>query len=76
MKRMNVSVESVMRFIIDNELTDSVAIVLHPNSFDALAIDYIAINGNIERPFEVLGIKILEDTSGEVSRNQIHTIKI
>ena len=73
---MNVNVESVMRFIIDNELTDSVAIVLHPDSFDTLAIDYIGINGTIERPFEILGIEILEDTSGAVPRNQIHTIEI
>ncbi len=76
MKRINVSVESVMSFIIDNELTDSVAIVLHPDSFDTLAIDYISINGTIERPFEILGIEILEDTTGTIPRNQIHTIEI
>ena len=63
-------------FIIDNELTDSVAIVLHPDSFDALAIDYISLHGFIERPFEILGIEILEDTTGTVARNRIETIEV
>ncbi|QYJ68302.1 hypothetical protein [Flavobacterium litorale] len=76
MQREKMNVDKMMRFILDNELTDDIAIVLHPDSFDALAIDYITINGNIERPFEILGIEIVEDTSGKVSRNKIHTIKI
>jgi hypothetical protein len=63
-------------FIIDNELTDSVAIVLHPDNFDALAMNYISIHGTIERPFEILGIEILEDTSGKVSKNTIEIIDL
>ena len=69
-------VQGMMNFIIDNELTDSVLIVLHPDSFDALAMDYISIHGNIERPFEILGIEIVEDTTGKVPRNRIHTLDL
>ncbi|WP_417358445.1 hypothetical protein [Flavobacterium sp.] len=63
-------------YILENELTDSVAIVLHPDSFDSLAIDYISQHGFIERPFEILGITILEDTTGNISRNRIETLEI
>lgn len=68
--------EWISTYIIENELTDSVAIVLHPDSFDAVAIDYISKHGSIERPFEILGIEILEDTTGQVSRNKIKTIEL
>ena len=68
--------EGMMRFIIENELTDSVVIVLHPDSFDAVALDYIRIHETIERPFEVLGIAIVEDTSGKVPKNRIQIIEL
>ena len=58
-------------YILENELTDSIVIVLHPDTFDAVALDYIKIHESIERPFEILGIEIVEDTSGSVYRNQI-----
>lgn len=76
MQGSKIDVQGMMNFIIDNELTDSVLIVLHPDSFDALAIDYIGIHGNIERPFEILGIEIVEDTSGKVPRNRIHLLEL
>ncbi|KGO84411.1 hypothetical protein Q763_01310 [Flavobacterium beibuense F44-8] len=63
-------------YILENELTDSVAIVLHPDSFDSLAMDYISQHGFMERPFEILGITILEDTTGSISRNKIETAEI
>ncbi|MEE1897058.1 hypothetical protein V1389_01840 [Flavobacterium rakeshii] len=63
-------------YILENELTDSVAIVLHPDSFDSLAMDYISQHGFMERPFEILGITILEDTTGSISRNKIETVEI
>lgn len=63
-------------YILENELTDSVAIILHPDSFDSLAIDYISQHGFMERPFEILGITILEDTTGSISRNQIETVEM
>lgn len=63
-------------YILENELTDSVTIVLHPASFDSLAMDYISQHGFMERPFEILGITILEDTTGRISRNKIETVEI
>lgn len=63
-------------YILENELTDSVTIVLHPASFDSLAMDYISQHGFMERPFEILGITILEDTTGSISRNKIETVEI
>lgn len=72
--RMNC--ERMMSFIVDNEITDDVVIVLHPDNFDSLAMDYISIHGNIERPFQILGIEIVEDTSGKVSRSRIEIMKI
>ena len=66
----------IRNYILENELTDSVAIVLHPDSFDSLAIDYISQHGFMERPFEILGITILEDTTGTISRNKIETVEM
>lgn len=71
-----INFEGIRDYIIENEITDSVAIVLHPDSFDTVAIDYISKHGSIERPFEILGIEILEDTKGQVPRNKIETIEI
>lgn len=68
--------DGIRSFIIDNELTDSVAIVLHPENFDALAMDYISIHGSLARPFEILGIEILEDTAGRVTKNTIEVIEL
>lgn len=68
--------DGMRSFIIENELTDSVVIVLHPDNFDALAMDYITIHNTIERPFEILGIEIVEDTSGKVPKNRIQIIEI
>ncbi|MGQ2982591.1 hypothetical protein [Flavobacterium sp.] len=70
------SFDGMQEFIIDNELTDSVMITLHPDSFDALALDYIGIHETIQRPFEILGITIEEDTTGEVLRNVVRIVEL
>lgn len=70
------SFEGMQEFIIDNELTDSVMVILHPDSFDALAMDYIGIHETIQRPFEILGITIEADATGEVPRNEIQIIEL
>jgi hypothetical protein len=63
-----ITLDAMRNFIIDNELTDSVAIALHPDSFDAVVMDYLDTNGNqIERPFEILGIEVLQDETGSVN---------
>ena len=70
-----ITYDEMRNFIIENELTDSVAITLHPDSFDELVMDYLDINGNqIERPFEILGIEILQDSTGNVAKNQVNLL--
>ena len=71
-----ITFDGMRNFIIENELTDSVAITLHPDSFDELVMDYLDFNNNqIERPFEILGIEILQDATGTVVKNQINLLK-
>ena len=70
-----ITFDAMREFIIEKELTDSVAIVLHPDSFDELVLDYLDFNGNqIERPFEILGIEILQDGTGNIPKSQIHIL--
>ncbi|MES2486764.1 MAG: hypothetical protein V4581_12565 [Bacteroidota bacterium] len=70
-----ITLDALRNFIIDNELTDSVAITLNPESFDSVVLDYIETNGlQIERPFEILGIEILQDTTGSVSLDQVNVL--
>lgn len=72
-----ITYDAMRNYIIDNELTDSVAITLHPDSFDELVMDYLDINDNqIERPFEILGIEILQDGTGNVVKNQINLLDV
>lgn len=66
----------MQEFILDNELTDSIMILLHPDSFDALALDYISIHETIQRPFEILGITIDEDSTGTVRKNEVRIVVI
>ncbi|MCO6148422.1 hypothetical protein [Flavobacterium sp. NRK1] len=70
-----ITLDAMRNYIIEQELTDSVAISLHPDSFDELVLEYLDTNGNqIERPFEILGIEILQDNTGSVARSHIHTL--
>lgn len=70
-----ITYDAMRNYILDNELTDSVAISLHPDSFDDLVMDYLDINGNqIERPFEILGIEILQDSTGNVAKSNINVL--
>lgn len=70
-----ITYDGMRNFIIENELTDSVAISLHPDNFDDLVMDYLDINGNqIERPFEILGIEILQDSTGSVPKNDVNVL--
>lgn len=70
-----ITYDGMRNFIIENELTDSVAITLHPDNFDDVVMDYLDINGNqIERPFEILGIEVLQDNTGSVAKNNINVL--
>ena len=68
---------SIKEFIIENALTDSVMLVLNSKNFDELALEYIESNNiQIERPFEILGICIIEDTDDEVAYNEIDILEV
>jgi len=70
-----ITYDGMRNFIIENELTDSVAITLHPDSFDELVMDYLDINDNqIERPFEILSIEILQDTTGNIAKGKVNLL--
>lgn len=70
-----ITLDAMRNYIIENELTDSVAISLHPDSFDDVVLEYIDTNGmQIERPFEILGIEVLQDETGNVAKNNIVTL--
>lgn len=70
-----ITFDGIRNFIIERELTDNVAIALHPDSFDELVMDYLDFNGNqIERPFEILGIEILQDNSGSVPKSLVQVL--
>lgn len=72
-----ITLDAMRNYIIENELTDSVAISLHPDSFDDLVMEYLDTNGNqIERPFEILGIEILQDYTGSVAKDNIATLNV
>ena len=72
-----ITLDAMRTYIIENELTDSVAIVLHPDNFDDVVMDYLDTNNNqIERPFEILGIEITQDASGSVEKNTIATYNV
>ncbi|WP_297333149.1 hypothetical protein [Flavobacterium sp.] len=70
-----ITYDGMCNFILENELTDSVAITLHPDNFDELVMDYLDHNGNqIERPFEILGIEILQDNTGNIPKSKINIL--
>ncbi|WP_116788999.1 hypothetical protein [Flavobacterium psychrotrophum] len=72
-----ITYDAMRNFIIDNELTDSVAISLHPDSFDDLVMDYLDANGLLlQRPFEILGIEIVQDGTGNVTKNSVNLLDI
>lgn len=72
-----ITYDAMRNFIIDNELTDSVAISLHPDSFDDLVMDYLDANGLLlQRPFEILGIEIVQDNTGNVTKNSVNLLDI
>jgi len=69
-----ITLDAMRNYILENELTDSVAISLHPDSFDELVLEYIDTNGmQIERPFEILGIEVVQDNTGNVPVRYIQT---
>ncbi len=72
-----ITFDTIREFIVENELTDSVAIALHPDSFDELVMDYLDVNGLLlQRPFEILGIEIVQDPTGDVAKNEVKLLDV
>jgi hypothetical protein len=68
-----VSYELVQEYILENNLTENDTIVLHPADYDTVATEYVIENNiTIFRPVEILGVRIMEDTTGEVRKNHIY----
>ena len=63
----------VQEYILDNNLSDGDTIALHPEDYDTVATEFIIEHNLIMyRPVEILGTRVLEDTSGEVKRSQVY----
>ena len=72
-----VSYEMLQEFILEGNLTENDTIVLHPSDYDIVAIEYVVENNlTIFKPVEILGIRIVEDTSGEVRKNHIYVLPL
>lgn len=71
--RFPISYETVHEFVLDNNLSENDTILLHPEDYNVVAAEYLSENNfTLYRPVEVLGIKVLEDTDGEVKRKHIY----
>ncbi|PHK14025.1 hypothetical protein VF12_41125 [Nostoc linckia z15] len=60
----------MMDYIINRQLTGRVAIMLHPDNFDDVSASYF------DEPVEIMGISVMEDTTGRVNRDRIHLVEL
>jgi hypothetical protein len=68
-----ISYEMVQEYILENNLAENDVIVLHPADYDTVATEYVIENNiTIFRSVEILGVRITEDTTGEVRRNRLY----
>jgi hypothetical protein len=68
-----VSYEMVQEYILENNLAENDIIVLHPADYDTVATEYVFENNiTIFRSVEILGVRIMEDTTGEVRKNHLY----
>lgn len=70
METNKMGIGEMMDYIVTRELTGRVAIMLHPDNFDDISAGYY---GN---PVEIMGISVMEDTSGRVNRNRIQLVEL
>lgn len=72
-----ISYEMLQEFILDNNLTENDTILLHPFDYDLVATEYINENNlSMFRPVEILGTRVLEDTTDEVKRRHIYVMPL
>lgn len=75
--RRIINYESVHEFILENSLNENDTIMLHTDDYDTVATEFIIENNLVMyRPVEVLGTRIVEDTTGEVRRNNIFVMPL
>lgn len=75
--RTVINYEAMHEFVLENSLTEHDTIMLHPHDYDTVATEFIIENNLIMyRPVEILGTRILEDTSGEVKRNNVYVMPL
>lgn len=75
--RHAISYESIREYVLENGLTENDTIILHPYDYDVVATEFIIENNLVMyRPVEILGTKIIEDTSGEVRRHDIYVMPL
>ncbi len=75
--RTAISYERVQEYVLENGLTENDTIMLHPFDYDVVATEFIIENNLVMyRPVEVLGTRIIEDTSGEVRRHDIFVMPL
>ena len=73
--RRHVTLEMLQEYVLDHNLSEYETIMLHPDDYDVIAAEYFNENElMIFRPVEILGTRILEDTHGEVRRNQVFVL--
>ena len=71
--RTAINYEMVQEYILENGLTENDIIMLHPYDYDSVATEFIIENNLVMyRPVEVLGTRVVEDTTGEVKRHTIY----
>lgn len=68
--------EKVQEYILDNNLTENDTILLHPYDYEEVAAEFFEEhNLFMYRPVEILGVSILEDTTGTAKKNTIYILE-
>jgi hypothetical protein len=72
-----ISYDTIHEYVIENNLTENDTIILHPSDYDYVATEYIVENSlTMYRPVEILGTRIIEDTTGEIRKNHIYVMPL
>lgn len=75
--RRVINYEAIHEYVMENSLTENDTILLHADDYDTVATEFIIENNLIMyRPVEILGTRILEDTTGEVKRNNVFVMPL
>lgn len=72
--KITITYDLIQEYILDNNLSDGEVIMLHPSDYDTVADGFMAEHDlTIYMPVEILGISIIEDTTGTIRKNIIGT---